>query len=594
MKKRLLVVAGILMFLLGAAAPGASSEQKATPGASAAGEQKPPSAAEPLLVTVKVPVASSVGADIPLAIVNNEKITLEDLRNAVAETHQAQEKDKQDEVMQAPKIDFELLLKRLISVHLIVQEAVTIGLDEVPEIQAGMDVFTRVTLRNLLREELWKDITANEEEVEKFYRAYVDEVKIALAPFRSAKDARKAATAIKAGKNFDEVVAKAVKDRSTAGNVEEGQFVRIEELHPGIAEEIPKMKIGATSPVVKIEKEGKTVFVLFRLLEKRTMDSEEAKEAARRKVIEDRKMEVISKYLRSLYKRAVKTNVQLVESLDYGPKGPGIEKLLEDPRVAVEIRGEDPITVGQLSEAMLTKLYHGSKSLTGRKLARMKLDVVEELVQKKLLHQEALKRGIDKTGEYKRMFAEYRRNTLFNAFMERVVVPGIKMTEDELRAYYQEHAGEYLSSEMVKIRTLAFRQKDDAVAVIDKLRKGADFGWMRTNAEAQLDKNAERTLPFEEERFAAVTTLPEDVRKAIEGPRPGDFRLYESPEGIFYVFDILDVMPPAALPFEEVRESIRRAVFGRKLNESVEEWTDKLKESSEVRIYLAGFENREK
>jgi hypothetical protein len=36
----------------------------------------------------------------------------------------------------------------------------------------------------------------------------------------------------------------------------------------------------------------------------------------------------------------------------------------------------------------------------------MKLDVVEELVQKKLLHREALKRGIDKTEEFKDMLNE--------------------------------------------------------------------------------------------------------------------------------------------------------------------------------------------
>ena len=591
MKKRLLMAAGILMFFLGAVAPGVSSEQKAAPPDNAKGGQKPTAVADPLLVTVKVPVVSSVGADIPLAIVNNEKITLEDLRNAVAEAHQAQE-DKQDEVTQSSKIDFGVLLKRLISVQLIVQEAGMIGLDEVPEIKAGIDTFTKVTLRGLLREELWKDITANEEEVERLYRAGVDEVKITLAPFKSAKAAGKAAGEIKAGKSFDETVAKAVKAGSTAGNIEAGRFFKMEELDPLIAEELPNMKLGATSPVRKIEKEGKTVYVLFRLEERRTVDSDSVKEAARQKILEEGRAEVISKYLRSLYKKGVKTNVKLVESLEYKQTEPEIQKLLADERAVVEIEGESPVTVGQLTYALLDKLYHGTKSLNKKKWDRMKLDVVEELVQKKLLHREALKRGIDKTEEYKRMFSEYKRNVLFSAFMERVVVPEIKMSEDELKAYYREHAGTYLSSEMVKIRTLAFKEKADAVAAMDKLRKGADFGWVRANAGSQNDKKAERTLPFEEEQFTNAAALPEDVRKAIEVPRARDFRLYESPERIFYVFDILEVIPPAALPFEEVRENVRGAVFGNKLNKSVEEWASKLKESSEVKIYLTGFENQ--
>ncbi len=592
MKKRLLTAAGILMLFLGAVAPGVSSEQKAAPADNAGGGQKPTAAADPLLVTVKVPVASSVGADIPLAIVNNEKITLEDLRNTVAEAHQAQEKDGLDEVTQSPKIDFGVLLKRLISVQLIVQEAGTIGLDEVPEIKAGIDTFSKVTLRSLLREELWKDITANEEEVERLYRAGVDEVKITLAPFKSAKAAGKTAGEIKAGKSFDEAVAKAVKAGSTAGNIEAGRFFKMEELHPSIAADIPNMKLGATSPVRKIEKEGKTVFVLFRLEERRTVDSETAKEAARQKVLEEGRVEVISKYLRSLYKKGVKTNVKLVESLEYQQTEPEIQKLLADERAVVEIEGESPVTVGQLTYALLDKLYHGTKSLNKKKWDRMKLDVVEELAQKTLLHREALKRGIDKTEEYKRMFSGYKRNVLFSAFMERVVVPEIKISDDELKAYYREHAGTYLSSEMVKIRTLAFKEKADAVAAMDKLRKGADFGWVRANAGGQNDKKAERTLPFEEEQLTNVAALPEDVRKAIAVPRARDFRLYEGPERIFYIFELLEVIPPAALPFEEVRESVRGAVFGNKLNKSVEEWASKLKESSEVKIFLTGFENQ--
>jgi len=284
--------------------------------------------------------------------------------------------------------------------------------------------------------------------------------------------------------------------------------------------------------------------------------------------------------------------VKLVERLEYQQTEPEIRKLLTDERAMVEIEGESPITVGQFTYAILDKLYHGTKSLNKKKWDRMKLDAVEELVQKRLLYREALKRGIDKTSEYKRMLTQYKRNTLFSAFMERVVAPEIKMSEDELKAYYDEHTGEYLSSEMVKIRTLAFKEKAGAVAAIDKLRKGADFGWVRTNAEGQLDKNIERTLPFEEEQFTVARAMPEDVQKAIESPRARDFRLYEGPDGNFHVFDILEVIPPTPQPFEEVRESIRGVVFGNKLNKAVEEWAVKLKESSEVKIYLTGFENK--
>jgi hypothetical protein len=194
------------------------------------------------------------------------------------------------------------------------------------------------------------------------------------------------------------------------------------------------------------------------------------------------------------------------------------------------------------------------------------------------------------------MFGDFKRNILFNAFMERVVVPGVKMSDADLKAYYQEHSEEFRSPEMVKIRTLGFKKKADAVAVVDKLRKGAEFGWVRTNAEGQLDKNRdkneEQPLPFEEEQFTIATALPEVLQKAIASPHPGDFRLYESPDGIYYVVNIQEVIPSTRQPFEEARDVIRTTVFRKKLNMALDEWTVKLREASEIKIYLSGLENK--
>jgi parvulin-like peptidyl-prolyl isomerase len=586
---------GLLQILLVVAASGFSSGQTAGSADKPSGEQKPAASADPMLVTVKVPVISSVGGNIPVATVNGDKITLEDLRDAIAETHLAKEGEKQDEVTQTAKIDFGVLLKRLINVQLIVQEASNMGLDELPEIKQEIDNFSKVTLRSLLREEIWKDLTLNEKEIEKLYRASVDEVKITLVPFKAEKDAKKAAAEIKAGKSFDNVTAQAVKDKKALG-LEAGAFFKVEELAPEIQTLLPKMKPGAISPVRKINRGGKSVYAFFRLEEKRTTESTLAKEEARKKVQEEGRAVAVSKYLRSLYKTGVKTDVKLVESLDYGLKGQGLEKLMADQRVVVEIAGDKPVTVAELSAALQEKFFHGMKNINEKKLKQMKQEVLEEIVQKRLLHREALKRGIDKTEAYQRMYNDFKRNVLFNAFMERVVVPGIKMSDADLRAYYQDHPEEFRSSEMVKMRALAFTKKADAVAVVDKLRKGAEFGWVRTNAEGQLEKSRDKTqeqmLPFEEDQFTMVKALPEDIQKAVASPHPGDFRLLESPDGIYYVLNIQEVIPSTQQPFEEARDVIRTMVFRKKLSTTLDEWTVKLRESSEIKMYLSGTENK--
>lgn len=43
-------------------------------------------------------------------------------------------------------------------------------------------------------------------------------------------------------------------------------------------------------------------------------------------------------------------------------------------------------------------------------------------------------------------------------------------------------------------------------------------------------------------------------------------------------------------PFEQVAQEVRNNVFFIKLNEALNEWIRKLKESADIKIYLAGSE----
>jgi hypothetical protein len=80
--------------------------------------------------------------------------------------------------------------------------------------------------------------------------------------------------------------------------------------------------------------------------------------------------------------------------------------------------------------------------------------------------------------------------------------------------------------------------------------------------------------------------LPEGVQKAIHGTKAGDFRLYQSPDGHFYVLAIQDVIPAKPQPYEEARETVARKVFDEKLKKAVEDYAEKLRAVSDVKVYL--------
>jgi hypothetical protein len=594
MRKKLFMFIEILLIVLGAAIPGFSSDQQAAPGGKPDSGQGPAPSGSMMVITVldprssttmTIPLASTKEADRPVAMVNNEAITVDELRDSIASIHEGKNEDKKGEIRQAAKIDFMVLLQRLIDGELIIQEARAIGLDELPEVQNNLEVFRQVTLRGIVREEIVGNAKTDDAKVEKRYREMIREVKTDTAFFEKEVDAKKAARAIKAGKSFDEMLAEGKKDGTITGS-DEGKFLRVKDLDPSIASALRTMKVGSVSPVTKIVLGGnKTYFAVLRFDEERHSENPEVREQARRTELDKARTDAFDKAYKSLSKKYAKTNKKLLESLDYGPQGPGLEKLMADQRIVAEIKGGKPVTVAQLSSAVQEKFFHGMKKIKGPKLIETRNTAFEEIVQKRVLYQEALKRGIDKTAAYKMMFQEAELNTLFGAFIEKVVVPGVKMPEEDLKAYYREHAGDYKSAVAMKMGQLVFAQKPDALSALDKLRKGADFNWVKTNAEGQVRDLSRESMLFDE-KFVALDQLPVDVQEALAGAQRGEFRLHESEDGTMHVLHIQDVLPSQQQEFDTVRGPIREAVFTIKLNEAVKEWTQKLRAAAEIKIYL--------
>jgi hypothetical protein len=138
---------------------------------------------------------------------------------------------------------------------------------------------------------------------------------------------------------------------------------------------------------------------------------------------------------------------------------------------------------------------------------------------------------------------------------------------------------------MMRLKGLAFDKLRDAESALAKLKKGADWAWVKTNAEGLTDKDAENILNFGES-LLMVPSLSEDVRQALTGAKPGDFRLATGPDGRFYILSVLEVTPSRRQSIEEVSMVVAQTVFNAKLEQSLEEWAAKLKQEARVEIYL--------
>jgi hypothetical protein len=515
-----------------------------------------------------------------VATVNEEPITLEELTRATAVSHETRSRDAK-----AGRIDFSKIMSRLINTKLIVLEARNMGLDELPEIKELMEVYSKQLLMEMLLEDYVKDIQVTDAEIDPIYQMLVREWKVKSIVVKKLQDAKKIESQLEAGQDFNEIASRAAEWGISEADPK-GEYLKDRELTGPVARLVADMSIGAVSPILSIGKDG---FIIFKLEDMRIPAKEDPKARAQAtlQALNNKKVKAATDYFSDLKKRYVKFNFEALDTLDYEAQTPGVDALLKDERVLAEIEDEKPITVGELSRELKQQFYHGiQRAIDTKTINPQKFEVLDDMVQKRLLLKEALRKGIDRTEEYASRVKQHEQSLVFGAFVDKVITSNIKLNIEELKTYYEQNSAEFATPQMIRIKGLAFRQRDDAVEAFNKLKKGTDFDWLGANAGGQVDKSNQGLLNFDGQ-LLTQSGLPEDVQEIVSNASAGDFKLYQSPEGYFYVLYINQIVPPRSQRFEAVRKDIAKKVFNEKVKKEIEQWAAQLKEYYPIKIYQA-------
>jgi hypothetical protein len=342
------------------------------------------------------------------------------------------------------------------------------------------------------------------------------------------------------------------------------------------------LKVGQVSPVIQIP----AGFVLLRVADMRYPENADALAEARKQVLSQQQEAALKAHEQVLRRQYVTFHKAVLDGLNFEAAKPGLAALLKDTRAIADIRGAAPVTVGDLTDYLRMQFYHGSEQARQfKRMNEMKGTAFDAMVGRRLVNAEALRLGIERTNEYRDRVKGFRESLVFDSFIQKVIVPPNKMTEPEVRKYYDGHLKDYSSPEMMRVRGLAFTGRGGAEDAMRKLREGADYNWLTANAAGQVPKNAPGLLTLDG-RPVTTSSMPDGVRKVLAGARTGEYKLYASPEGPFYVLAVQAVVAPTPQPYDEVRETIAKKLYGEKLKKAVETYAAKLRTHMKVETYL--------
>lgn len=531
-------------------------------------------------VTVKIPTQSPLFSLFPIASIDNEIVTLGEFRRYVAKM----DEDNPDRKVGVPG-EYMEVLNRIVAITLIVQEVRAIGLDEMDNVKYILKANRNNLLRDLVEEQATNDIQPNPLTVADIYKREIGEWKIKSVFVERRDVAENMEKEIKDGIDFDNVATRAI-ERGVARGGNPDPYLERKSMLPVIAEAMYGLEAGSVSPLIPVD----NGFVLIKVEDVRYPENPEVLAWAKQESLKQEKNNYLKKYNVDLLHKYAKVNMKLYRSLDFEAKKPGFEKLLKDKRVIVTVKGAKPITVGELAEEIRLQFQHGiERAILSNRVNEKKEPVMSLLMRKRVLLQEGLNKGLDRTPEFQFRYKEYESALLLEAFIQKVIAPDIRITEEEMRSYYDNNIGAFSYPEMLRIRSLEFVHRKDAESALSSLRGGAEYLWVKQNAEGILGMDTEGIIHFDDQAIA-LKDIPEGLRKTLSGGKAGEHRLHESPNGYYSVLSITQAVPPRPIPFQENREGITQQLYARKISQAVESWVEKLKGAYNVRIYATDFQ----
>jgi len=239
--------------------------------------------------------------------------------------------------------------------------------------------------------------------------------------------------------------------------------------------------------------------------------------------------------------------------------------------------------VATVNGAPITRNFYDFyiKGITGGKspadlTAEQRSLALDNLVRAQLVAEQAVKEGVDKSGDAAYMLQLARLNVLEQAMQERYLKDR-QPSEQELRAEYEAQLAAMPKTEYharhILVATEPFAQK-----IIDRLDKGEKFDALAKAESMDSSKNNGGDLGW----FTAGRMVPE-FAGAVIALKPGEYthKPVQTQYG-WHVIQLLETREVTPPPFDQVRQRLVQVVQAKKFKQ----YTDELLRNAKVEKFL--------
>ncbi len=229
-------------------------------------------------------------------------------------------------------------------------------------------------------------------------------------------------------------------------------------------------------------------------------------------------------------------------------------------------------------EEFIGKLHELPKEIQSIAIQRKK-DFVEEMVNERILAQEADKRQLKNLPDVKALLAVAHQKIIVAKLIEIEVDRKIKWNPSEASQYYESHKEEFMTPLLLKASHILMSSEEEANSIKAQLDAGADF---ETLAKSHSTDNT-ATRGGDIGYFQKGQLIPEFEEQAFKLEKGEISQVFKSQFG-YHVLKLTDRVEPSLKDFKVVRARLESQLLNEKRSRALKAFIEKIKGNAKIEI----------
>ena len=208
-----------------------------------------------------------------------------------------------------------------------------------------------------------------------------------------------------------------------------------------------------------------------------------------------------------------------------------------------------------------------------------KKTLFDDMIVESLFLEDAMRKGIDRDREVRDIINEARKKIIIAKFVKTEVDDKIKVSEEEMKKYYEEHKDEFKKPEMWRASHILVASEGEAKDVQAALAGGKNF--QELAGEKSIDATASRGGDVGYFRKGQV--VPE-FESACFALKVGDISPIVHTQFGYHIIKLTDKKPETVRSFEEAKPILENELKIKKRNDLFDKLVIDLKDKYRVRV----------